>query len=189
MKKQSVIAALLFVVSIASFSACNKKEQPKPDEQELITTMKLRITDGSGFSQTFTYKVENGFGSTTAGTVQIDTIKLAPGKIYTVTSELYNDKAAPAANLTSEVLDENEAHLFLFQSTPGSGAGSVSFSNGSKDNNGKPFNQVITFTTGAAGSGAIQVNLMHAPTDKNGATPSASGGETDVEAVYPLIIK
>ena len=189
MTKQIINTALLLFALSATFTACKKKEQPKPEEQELITTLKLTISDGVAFSQAFVYKVENGFGGITGGSVQVDTLKLAPGKAYTVTAELFNEKATPAENITQEVSDERNAHLFLYQSDPVAGAGSIAFSGGSKDFAGLPFNQVITFTTGAAGSGSLQVNLMHEPSDKNGATPVASGGETDVEAIFPVMLQ
>jgi hypothetical protein len=189
MKIQSIYIAIFFLAVTIAFTACKKKPAPVPEEQELITTMKLLVSDTSGYSQTFIYRVENGFGTTTSGTVQIDTVKLEVGKTYTVTAELYNEKASPAENITEQVLDEQNAHLFVYQSEPVTGAGSITFSNGSKDHNSLPFNQVITFTAGNAGSGKLQVNLLHEPTDKNGATPAASGGETDAEAVYPVKIQ
>jgi hypothetical protein len=192
MNKQTLKTAFVFLALSTAFAACDKKddkELPVPAEQELITTMKLSVTDGGSFTQTFTYKVENGFGSTGQGSVQIDTIVLEPNKSYTVTTELFNEKENPAEDITEEVLEERDEHLLIYQSDPASGPGSISFSDGSKDHNGLPFNQTITFTTGAAGAGTLQVNLIHAPTDKNGATPDASGGETDAEAVYPVRIQ
>lgn len=187
MKHQANKIVILFLA--VAFSACNKKTTPKPVEQELITTVKLLVTNGAGFVQTFIYKVENGIGSTTTGTIRIDTIKLAPSTTYSVTTELYNEKTTPAENITNEVLDEKNAHLFLYQSVSASGAGSITFSNGSKDGNNLPFNQTITFATGSAGDGSLQVNLIHEPTNKNGASPDLSGGETDAQAVYPVKIQ
>ncbi len=188
MKKYSIFITTLLAITTV-LPACKKKDPPKPEEQELITTMKLTITNGGTFTQTFIYKVENGFGSTTAGSLQIDTVKLAASKTYTVTTEMFNDKASPAENITGEILDERDEHLFLYSSNPGTGTGSITFSNGSKDVSGAPFNQVITFATGAPGSGTLTVNLMHEPTNKNGTTPASSGGETDAEAVYPVVIQ
>lgn len=187
MKHQANKIVILFFA--AAFSACNKKTTPKPVEQELITTVKLLVTDSSGFARTFIYKVENGIGSTTTGTIQIDTVTLVPNKTYYVTAELYNEKITPAENITEEVLDEKNAHLFLYQSVPASGAGSIIFSNGSKDGNNLPFNQTITFLSGNAGIGSLQVNLIHEPTNKNGVTPDLSGGETDAQAIYPVRIQ
>lgn len=189
MKKQTIKIAVIFLAFALAFTACNKKTTPKPVEQELITTVKLLVTNGAGFAQTYNYKVENGIGSTTTGTIQIDTIKLAPNTTYSVTTELYNEKVSPAENITEEVLDEKNTHLFLYQSVPVSGAGSITFSNGSKDGNNLPFNQTITFVTGSAGEGSMQMNLIHEPTNKNGATPGLSGGETDAQAIYPVKIQ
>ncbi len=95
----------LFVLAMVTlFAACKKDDNniPIPDEQELITTMKLSVSNGSGFSQTFTYKVENGFGGTTPGTVQIDTVKLAPNSTYTVSVQLLNEKETPAEDTYRE---------------------------------------------------------------------------------------
>lgn len=188
MKKNTIIFLFALSAIAISIDACKEPEPAEPAEQELITTMKLIVTDGSS-SQTFTYKVENGLGSTTGGSTQIDTIKLAPNKTYSVTTELYNEKENPAENITLEVIEERNDHLLLYNSTPASGAGSISFTNGSKDKDGNPFNQTISFTTGDAGSGSLQVNLMHEPTNKAGTTPAASGGETDAEVIYPVRIQ
>lgn len=189
MKKQIISAVILIALSATAFTACKKKEQPVPAEQEVITTMKLNVTDTANVTRTFIYKIENGFGNTSAGTVQIDTVKLQPNRTYTVTTTLYNEKANPVEDITEEVLAEKEAHLFLFISTPATGAGSIGFTNGSKDANNAPFNQTITFTTGSAGTGTLQVNLMHEPTNKSGLTTAASGGETDAEANFPVKIQ
>lgn len=171
------------------FMACKQKDTPIPEEQELITTLKLNVTGNGGFSKVFVYKIENGFGSTTQGTVHIDTLKLAPSTTYDVVVTLYNEKADPIEDITAEVLDECDVHLFLYNSTPASGNGSISTSNGNLDNNGKPFNQTVNLTTGGAGTGQLQVNLMHQPTNKMGTTPATSGGETDVEAIFPVVIE
>lgn len=180
----------IVIAGIILFSACKKNDPPTPDEQELITTLKLNVTGSGGFSKTFVYKIENGFGSTTQGTVQIDTVQLAANTSYHVAATLLNEKAdAGEQDVTEEVLTEQDEHLFLYNSTPASGAGSVSTSGGSMDHNGLPFNQTIDFTTGAAGTGTLQVNLMHQPTNKMGTTPATSGGETDVEAIFPVILQ
>lgn len=187
MNKISIASVVALSVFVMSVSSCKKKEDPKPEEQELITTLKLNVTDGTT-SKTFSYKVENGFGGATAGTVQIDTVKLSAAKTYTVTAEVYNEKETPAENITEEVLEEKDAHLFLYATDPATGGGSISFSNGSKDNKNLPFNQTMVFVAGAAGSSKLKVNLIHEPTDKTGTTPAAAGGETDVEAVFPVIL-
>jgi hypothetical protein len=189
MKKVALVSVFSILAASMIMTSCNKKEDPKPDEQELITTLKLNVTGSGGFAKTFVYKVENGFGGTTTGTVQIDTIKLSAAQTYSVTAEVLNEKASPVENITEEVLSEKDAHLFLYTSTPGTGAGSLTFSGGSKDSKNLPFNQVISVASGAAGSGKLQVNLIHEPSDKTATTTAGAGGETDVEATFPVLIQ
>jgi hypothetical protein len=185
MKPLIFSGALSIAALSVLFTACKKNDPPVPVEEELITTLKLNVT-ATGFSKSFIYKVENGFGGSDSGTVVIDTIALTPNTTYNVEVEVLNEKENPAEDITSEILKENEAHLFLYNTNPATGAGAITFSNGSKDDKGAPFNQTINFTTGAAGSGSLTVHLMHLPSDKNGTTPAAAGGSTDLEAVFPV---
>lgn len=188
MKNNIIKYATIAALATVSFTACKKDEvtTPAPVEQELITTLKLTVTNNEGFNKTFTYKVENGFGSTTHGTVTKDDVVLAPGKQYDVEVTLLNEKETPAEDLTEEVKNESNEHLFLFQSAPITGAGSISFSDGNKDDNGNPLNQKIKFTTATAGTGVLTVTLKHEPTNKAATNPDAAGGETDVEAVFTV---
>ncbi|HTN16397.1 MAG TPA: hypothetical protein VL092_01855 [Chitinophagaceae bacterium] len=191
MNKQVLKSALIAVLFTTAFTACTKREKPPvPDEQELITTVKLQLSNQSlGFSKTFVYKVENGFTSSTAGQVQIDTIKLEPGLTYDAIIAVQNEKANPVEDITNEIIEKGDEHLFVFLSTPASGAGSVSVSDGSKDMNGKPLNQNFKLTAGPAGSGKFDISLMHLPTNKNGTTPETAGGETDLAVSFPVVLQ
>lgn len=186
MKNNMMKYALIAAIATVFFIACKKDEviTPTPVEQELITTLRLTVTNNEGFNKTFIYKVENGFGSTTQGIVTKDDIVLASDKQYDVEVQLLNEKKTPAEDITEEVKAESNDHLFLFQSVPAAGSGSITFSEGNKDGNGNAFNQKIKFKAGGAGTGAVTITLKHEPTDKAAATPDAAGGETDVEAVF-----
>jgi hypothetical protein len=187
MKRIQQIAIALITASVI-FTACKKETLPNPEpvEQELITTVRLIVTNNAGFNKTFNYKVDNGFGGTTQGNVQIDDVVLAPGTEYNVEVQVWDESKSPAENITEEVIAESHHHLFIFQSNPATGEGSISFSNGSKDDENEPLNQKITFTTGAAGNGSLTVTLKHEPTNKNAATPDEAGGETDAQAIFPV---
>lgn len=186
--KKIQAAAIILLAASTMFTACKKEQLPTPApvEQELITTVRLIVTNNSGFNKTFNYKVDNGFGSAAQGNVQIDDVILAPGTEYNVEVQVWDESKDPAENITEEVIEEAHHHLFVFQSNPATGAGSVSFSNGNKDDENEPLNQKITFTTGAAGSGSLTVTLKHEPTNKNAATPDEAGGETDAQAIFPV---
>ncbi|MBL7684231.1 MAG: hypothetical protein JNK00_12800 [Flavipsychrobacter sp.] len=186
MKNNMMKYALIAAIATVFFIACKKDEviTPTPVEQELITTLRLTVTNNEGFNKTFIYKVENGFGSTTQGIVTKDDIVLASDKQYDVEVQLLNEKKTPSEDITEEVKAESNDHLFLFQSVPAAGSGSITFNEGNKDGNGNAFNQKIKFKAGGAGTGAVTITLKHEPTDKAAATPDAAGGETDVEAVF-----
>ncbi|MEZ5015885.1 MAG: hypothetical protein R2800_02460 [Flavipsychrobacter sp.] len=182
---------LLGALVAVSVTSCTKKNEnlvvnPTPQEQELITTIKLVVTNSAGFNKTFSYKVDNGFNSTTPATPVIDDVVLAPNTTYNVSVEVWNEAENPVEDITTEVKAENTEHLFVLESAPANGAGSISFTNGSKDDNGNPLNQTIDFTTGAAGNGVLTVTLKHEPTDKNAANADAAGGETDAKAIFPV---
>lgn len=187
---KSIIRTSFYIAAAAFlFSACKKENNPVPDEQELITTIKLNVSNGSGFSRSFIYKIENGFNNSTPGTVQIDTIKLPAGQVYDAAIVVLNEKEEPAEDITAEIKEKNLEHLFLFQSQPASGNGSLAVSDGDKDDDGKPLNLHFKLSTGTAGSGLFTLQLMHQPTDKTGTTPETAGGETDLKAVYPVVIQ
>lgn len=183
---------LIFPLATLALFSCltscdNGDDMPEPEEQELITTLQLIVTpQPSGAEQTFIYKVQNGFGSTTPGTVQIDTLALTAGTTYNVRLRVLNETASPAEDITEEIISEKDEHLFLYTSDAATGAGSITVSGGSTDGQGRPFNQTAQLAAGAAGSGSLTVTLLHVPTNKAATTPAAAGGETDLEAVFPV---
>lgn len=191
MKHSIYKIAAIALLSTAVFSSCKKGEDAVPVEQELITTIKLTLTNAVDASDvhTYIYKVENGFNSSTPGTFIADTLQLTANTAYTTSVQVLNEKASPVENTTDEILEEQTKHLFLYNSVPITGAGSVVFTNGNTDTDGKPFNLTGTLTAGAAGSGKLNLYLMHEPTNKSGTTPDEAGGETDVASTFPVHIQ
>lgn len=173
------------------FAACNPDDvpTPEPEAQELITTMRVIVSNSSGFNKVFTYKVENGFTSSQIGSVEIDDIVLSAQTDYNVEVMVLNESISPAEDVTEEVKEESNEHLFFYESKPSQGAGSIVFSNGSKDASGQPLNQTITFTTGETGTGQLILALKHQPTNKDAQTLGEVGGETDAQAIYPVRIE
>ena len=188
MKPANIRIALLAIATTASLFSCQTGDDPipVPVEQELVTTVKLIVTNNSGFNKTFTYKVENGFGTTTPGTIVKDELVVGPDKEYNLEVQLLNEKKTPVENITEEVISESNDHLFIYQSAP---ASLLSFSNGNKDAANNPFNQRITLKTATAGAGELTLTLKHNPTNKNATSPDAAGGETDVEAKFTVRVQ
>ncbi|MES2478318.1 MAG: hypothetical protein V4561_04485 [Bacteroidota bacterium] len=190
MKKQFIAITILAILFTSIISSCNKKsDPPTPDEQELITTLKIQVIEEfSSFVQTFEYKVENGFGGA-GGTVKIDTIKLKPDTKYDAVLTVLNEKATPTEDLTNEIIEESNAHLFLKKSEPASGNGSISVGQGNKDKAGNPLNQTFKLTSGTSGKGSFRLVLLHQPTNKNATSVETAGGETDLDAIFPVLIQ
>ena len=188
MKQQFIFAALSLSALLFGATACNKVDEPIVLDQELITTARIIFTN-TGTSQTFSYKVQNGFGSGSQGMVSIDTIRLAPNTSYGIAVQILNESKSPVEDITPEIVTEQLEHLFLYSSAPASGAGALSFSDGNKDTGGQPFNLTGTMRSGDAGSGALTLYLIHEPANKSAATAAASGGSTDVQATFPVRIQ
>lgn len=170
-------------------AACNKDDTPQPAEQELITTLRMKLTDTAGLANTFTYKVENGFGSTTPGTVQIDTVTLVSGRTYRAELAVLNEKESPAEDITPQIISESDDHLFFLTVAPNSGAGGLlTITDMSTDNQNKLFAQKFGITAGVGGNGTLTITLLHEPTNKSAGTVAGAGGETDLEATFPVRI-
>ena len=190
MKNQIIRTSILAILFAGIISSCNKKtDPPTPDEQELITTIKIQVIEEfSSFVQTFEYKVENGFGGA-GGTVKIDTLKLKPDTKYDAVLTVLNEKATPAEDITKEIIEESNAHLFLMKSEPTSGNGSISVGQGNKDKDGNPLNQTFKLTTATSGKGTFRIALLHQPIDKKATVVENAGGETDLDAIFPVLIQ
>lgn len=192
MKFNILKSATLIVSLSALLFSCKKddKDPPKPSEQELITTLRVQLSNTSlGFSKTFVYKVENGFGSSSLGNLQIDTLKLKANTTYDVVLTVLNEKENPVEDITAEILEKDDEHLFFVASEPANGAGSVAVTMGNKDRNGAPLNQTFKLSTAELGSGKMTVWLIHEPANKNATSFSGIGGETDLQAIFPVVLE
>lgn len=183
-------AAWLIPVLLLSVAACNKKDdKPSPDEPELITTVQVRATEtgSTGNSLLFTYRIKNGFHSGKTD-FHVDTIKLRAGRQYDIQIIVLNEQKTPAIDVTPEIIDERNAHLFYYSSTPVIGAGSISISDRDTDHNGQPFARLCKWQTGPAGKGTMEILLIHGPRRKEANDLATIAGSTDAETVFPVIL-
>src|SRR5688500_4913700 len=111
-----ILSISAIVLTVMLFADCKKPKEPVVVEEELITTLKVTVTDSNNIAQSFVYKVQNGFGSASQGSVQIDTIRLQDGYTYGYTLQVLNESVTPVEDVTEEVLAEKDAHLFLIVS-------------------------------------------------------------------------
>jgi hypothetical protein len=186
MKINPFYIALILSISLFGLSCGKDDDSPEnppaiSNEEELITTVALQFIDPSGVNPDVnaTFKDVDGPGGLEPS--QFDTIRLASGSLYHATILLLNESANPIEDITVEVLDEAEDHLFCY--TPED----IDLSISRTDTDGV-FELGITsnWLTGLAGMGAVRIVLKHQPGIKDG---SCDPGETDVEIDFEVVIE
>lgn len=177
--------SILAIASMAVFTAC-KDTEVKPEDKpqnstELITTMKLLLTDSSsGLTKTFVFRDTDGDGG--SGPSTFDTIQLEAGKAYTCKVLLLDESKSEIDTISNEVEEESNDHLFVYTVN----SINVRFEITDKDKNNLPLGLMSKWRVGASGKGKIKVTLKHQPGVKDG---SASPGETDAEVDFNCNIR
>ncbi|XOV67986.1 MAG: type 1 periplasmic binding fold superfamily protein [Fluviicola sp.] len=182
MKTKTKVIAVLGLAVLAGFTSCKKDEdlvetpQPTFNEPEVITTMTLTFVDDAGVQPTVTATFRDPDGDGGLGADIFDTIRLQNNTVYNCSITLLNETLTPAEDMTSEVLEEDDEHLFCF--TP-SGA-DVSVVRTDSDGTYEVGIQ-SQWTVGAVGNGTTLISLKHQPGIKDG---TCAPGETDIEVNF-----
>jgi len=176
---------ILALLSVSIFSGC-KKDKGETNDEEIITTMILKLTPANGGAPvTFQLDDPDGPGGSTPVT---DEIHLSPSTTYAVEVQLLNKTSSLIEDITTEVAEENIAHRFYYQTTA-----NITVSNLDTDDNGVPLGIHSTWITGAAGTGQMTVTLRHYPGEPPGKATddlvnSAKSG-TDITATFNTVIQ
>ena len=179
----SILAFLL--VSTIAFTGCNDdndvKDPPKPNEEELITTVELTFTNTENSSEVSTFRFADTDGEGGNAPSETDTIKLAANATYTLAVRFLDESGTNIEDITTEVLEEADEHLICYTATAGS---AVTITD--KDGNGLDLGLAADVTTTDLANGSFTISLKHQPGIKNG---SCDIGETDVEVAFVLEVK
>lgn len=183
--KSSIFLSVLSL-AILSFS-CKKDDNdpvdtpPPTEEQELITTFQLTLTDTSGTHPTMvvTFRDLDGPGGNAPTT--FDTIRLQANTVYMGVVELLNEAVTPAVNISDEVMEEAADHLFCYAVSGANTTVSITDSF-----NSLPIGLTTSWTTGDPSTGSILIRLKHQPGIKTG---SCDLGETDIELDFQLVVQ
>lgn len=157
----------------------DKTEDPAPTNQgEVITTMKLIISDGFNPADTVTFYDPDGAGGTAATK---DSIILDNTNFYVMEVLLLNETATPVDTISNEVEDEGVQHQFVY--TPAPAANFMTTSMYDVDLNGEDLGLSCNLSTGNAGKGSLRVQLRHydTETDKMNQTNNYS---TDIDVTF-----
>jgi len=161
------------------FVSCTKDEDPKLiEEQELITTLVLTLSDGAT-SQTVRWNQDSN---------NTPSIALQANKSYEVAVS-FLDESDPGAveDLTEEIKEEADEHQVFFEF---SGA-SIRFSSRQGDTTDSANNPLYinsTWTTTSSGTGTVRVYLIHQPTTKTSTNRGGFGGETDAAVDFTVVV-
>ncbi|WP_396211089.1 type 1 periplasmic binding fold superfamily protein [Flavobacterium sp.] len=179
---KSILLATLFSIS---FIACDKDDNPiapPVNEEELITTVKVTLTNGTNVV-TLTSKDLDGPNQpvlTVVGTLIANTT-------YDGVVELLDETKNPV-DIVSEEIEESEEekreHQFFYNLT--GLTGSTVYSD--FDSNGNPIGLNFSYTTGAASTGSFTITLRHLPIKTAAGVASGditnAGGSTDAQATF-----
>lgn len=175
----------IYFLSLALVLFSCKKDDDTPgaggnnEETELITTVRVVLTDNAGGVSTFSFADTDGVGGNDP---VIDTIKLDFDKApYTGSLQFLDESGENAVDITEEVESEGTEHIVCY--TPSTGALSIAITD--KDANNLALGLKTSWTLSDAGSGDLRIRLKHQPGSKNG---TCNPGATDVDLSFPLEI-
>jgi hypothetical protein len=185
MKNKNLMMVLL--VGAALFMNSCKKETIDPNESELITTVRLKLTNTLSSSiNPLVYEFKDLDGEGGAAPVKFDDIVLQKNIPYICEVTVLNESVSPADDITKEIKAEANDHQFYF--VPSS-SNLLTVSNYDTDTQGLPLGLSSFWVTGLnPGTGTVKVVLKHKPGTK-AANDLINKGETDIELNFKLIIQ
>lgn len=180
----------MFIAAVAATGliACKKDKKPTVtnpppvNQEELITTFRIEFTDINGVQPPVTAQFADIDGPGGNAPSAFDTIRLQSGTTYNATITLLNESVTPAENISDEVQEEGEDHLFCFDPVA-----ALNLAITRMDSDGTHGIGLATqWVAGAASAGDITIRLKHQPGVKDG---TCGPGETDIELTFKVEIQ
>jgi hypothetical protein len=180
---------LPILLSAILFLSCKKGEDIQPtDDNELITRVELKFTDVVAKS-TLTYTFQDNDGDPRTAPEKFDKIALNKGVTYSLSIGVFDDSKSPVKDITEEINEESDVHLFVYKATP---AALVTTTILDKDKNGLPIGLSSSVLASATpGIGKLNFILKHQPV-LNGVkvkTGNEVGGSADIDLLFDLEVK
>jgi len=173
---------------VLAFHACKKDEKavsPPLPGNEFLTSVRLIATNTANSSDVQTTIITD--------TTQVPhpplninnpTLTLKANSVYTVQVQFLDETKTPEGNVTTDIYDRRNYHLICFDV---SGGANLAVVRTDKDTNNPPLEIGLqdSFTTGAASTGKLNVQLRHQPNAKNG---SCDPGSSDADVDFNIVI-
>lgn len=195
-----LLAGMITVASMTFLAGCDTDDPEKEDTPEMITQVTLTFTPAAGGDPVIVTATDPD-GEGLQDMVVDGPANLEANSTYTLTLALINELAQPADpayNITEEVEEEGDEHMFFFSWTnqvfsDPEGDGNVDNRNDAlnyedEDENGLPVGLKTTWTTAGPSSGTLRILLKHQPGLKN-ETSTSSEGETDLDAEFSVQVQ
>jgi hypothetical protein len=194
-----ILTMVLTLTTSLFISGCDDDDPVKEDVPELITKVTLTFTPSDGGSPLVVTATDPD-GEGVQNIAADGPITLAAASSYDMSITLVNalaEPSDPAYNITEEVEEEGDEHMFFFSWT--NNVFSNPAGNGNMDNradavnyededaNGLPLGLHTSWTTAEASSGNFRVILKHQP-DLKSETSDSSIGETDLDLTFTVIV-
>lgn len=183
-KTKSLLPIFALLTLYLGIIGCGPGPDPPPpaNEEEVLTTLTLNFVDSAGVQPAVSATFRDPDGDGGQGPDVFDDINLAANTTYDVTITVLNETVTPAEDITIEILEEADEHLFCFTPT------GVDVTVTRTDTDGTfEVGQLSRWRTGAAGTGTVQVTLKHQPDGvKDG---SCAPGDTDIEVEFATEIQ
>ena len=185
--KKNVLFSVVLLFFVFVMNSCKKDPVVDPNEGELITTVRLKLTNTLSSSiNPLVYEFKDLDGEGGAAPVKFDDIVLQKNIPYICEVTVLNESVSPADDITKEIKAEANDHQFYF--VPSS-SNLLSVPEYDTDTNNLPLGLNTTWVTGLnAGTGTVRVVLKHKPGTK-AANDLINKGDTDIELNFKLIIK
>jgi hypothetical protein len=149
---------------------------PPAHEEELITSAIISFVDTAGVQPSVEVAFRDPDGDGGNAATEHDTIRLAANTYYTATIQLLNESESPAEDITLEVKEEDDEHLFCYAPS------NTNVTIDRTDSDGTYEVGIATFwSTGAVATGTTTVSLKHQPDVKDG---TCTPGDTDIEIAF-----
>lgn len=188
------VSAMFVLLFGAGFSACNLLNDPHDDDHhddhDLITTVRVQMAaQASSFMAEYVWEDLDGIGGDNPS--RIDTIVVETGKTYTGMLTLANKAKTPSVDMTAEIREDADEHQVFYTLSAGVGSAPGTITVTDRDGRNLPLGLNFSWSVAQGGAGlpaTLKITLYHydEKSDKNGTDP---GNETDLEVVFPVVVR
>lgn len=172
-----------------AFYACKKDEKtvsPPLPGNEFLTSVRLVATNTADASDVQVATItDTTIIADPPDSINHPTLNLKAGSTYNVSVLFLDETKNPVGNVTDDIYDRRNYHLICFDITGGANL-TVQRTDQDTNNPPLPIGLQDTFTTGAASTGKLNVQLRHQPNAKNG---SCDPGSSDADVDFNIVIQ